>query len=113
MGGPNPLMIGDELALADSPDSIQVGDDLDPPADHTGVDRVVVAIQADVVIARQPQRGSPSSRRRDWRHSKHSPPVGGDPTGRGAAPPPPGPGAVPPRPAGGAGAEVLRAGGAA
>ena len=38
--------------------------DLDPAADHRRVHRVVVGVQADVVVAGQPGRGPPPGRRR-------------------------------------------------
>ena len=49
------------------------------------VDRVVVAVQAHVVVARQPQRAAPAGRWRDRRQRQHRGPVGVDPVGRGAA----------------------------
>ena len=61
---PDPLVLGDRRALADAADRVQVGDHLDPAADHRGVHRVVVAVDADVVVPRQPQRGAPPGRRR-------------------------------------------------
>ena len=41
--------------VAGHPDLVQVGADLDAAADHRRVDRVVVGVQAHVVVARQPQ----------------------------------------------------------
>jgi hypothetical protein len=77
-------VIGDGLALAQHPHSGQVGDDLDPPADDPRMHRVVVAVQADVVITRQPQRRPPSSRRGHRGQREHPLAVGGDPIGRRA-----------------------------
>ena len=51
----------------------QVGDDLDAAADHRRVHRVVVAVQAHVVVTRQPRRGPPPGRRRDRRQRRASP----------------------------------------
>ena len=54
--GPGPLVVGDELPAAPGPDPVQARDDLDPAADRGRVDGVVVGVQADVVVAGQPQR---------------------------------------------------------
>ena len=59
------------LPAAEGPDPVQPGDHLDPPADHGRVDRVVVGVQADVVVAGQPRRGPPPGRRRDRRQGQH------------------------------------------
>ena len=64
-------MVGDDPALAVDLDPVQVGDDLDPAADHARVDRVVVGVQADVVVAGQPCRGPPPDRWRDRRQRQH------------------------------------------
>ncbi len=91
MSGPDPLVVGNELAVADRPHPGQIGNHLDPAADHTRVHRIIVAVQANVVIARQPTRGPPPGRRRHRRQRQHSGLVGGDPLGRGAAQRPPRP----------------------
>ena len=52
MPRPDPVVVGDELALADGADPGQVGDDLDAAPDYRRVDRVVVGVQTDVVITR-------------------------------------------------------------
>ena len=56
MPGPDPFVVGDQPAVAERPDPVQVGDHLDPAADHRRVDRVVVGVQPDVVITCQPRR---------------------------------------------------------
>lgn len=61
-----------------SPDPVQVGVDLDPAADPGRVVGVVVGIEADVVVAGQPDRLGPTDLWGDrWR--QHRCPVGGDP----------------------------------
>jgi hypothetical protein len=52
-------MFGDHRAGAPYPDPVKVGGDLDAPTHRDRVHRVVIAVQADVVIARQPGRVSP------------------------------------------------------
>ena len=49
-----------------------------------GMDRVVVGVQPNVVIPRQPRRGSPTGHRRHRRQRQHRGPVGVDPIGRPA-----------------------------
>ena len=110
MPGPDPLVVGDGPAVAERPDPVQVGDDLDPAADHGRVDRVVVGVQPDVVVARQPGRGPPPGRRGDRRQRQHRRLVRGDPVGRGAAQRPPRPGVHQREPVLQLGVEVGRAG---
>jgi len=55
---------------------------LDTAADHRRGDRVVVGVQAHVVVARQPQRGPPPGRRRDRWQLQHRGAVGVDPLRR-------------------------------
>ena len=45
--------------VAGHPHPVQVGDHLDPAADHGRVHGVVVGVQADVVVTGQPDRGPP------------------------------------------------------
>ena len=92
---------------------MQVGDDLDTPADHGGVHRVVVGVQPHVVIPRQPGRRPPPGRGRDRRQGEHRLPVGGDPLGRRATQRPPRPGVHQREPLLQLGVEVGRAGEAA
>ena len=103
-------MIGHRLAVAQHPDPVQAGDDLDPAADHRRVDGVVVGVQPDVVVAGQPGRGPPPGRRGDRRQRQHRRLVGGDPVGRGAAQRPPRPGVDQRQPVLQLGVEVRRAG---
>jgi patatin-related protein len=65
MSGPAALVGGDQLPVTGHPDPVQVATHLDAAADRGRVDRVVVAVQADVMIARQPQRARPAS------HGRH------------------------------------------
>lgn len=60
-------MVRGHLAAAEDPDPVQAGGDLDPAADRDGVDGVVVAVQAHVVVAGQPGRGPPARLRGDLR----------------------------------------------
>ena len=83
--GPDPVVVGHDPPVAEHPHPVQVGDDLDPAADHRRVHGVVVAVQAHVVVPRQPGRGPPPGRRRDRRQRQHRRRVGGDPVGRRAA----------------------------
>ena len=56
-------VIGDQAPVGADPHPVQVGGDIDQPADHRRVDGVVVGVEADVVVAaepdlmRQPQAG--------------------------------------------------------
>jgi hypothetical protein len=59
-----------------------VGADVDPAADRGRVDRVVVGVEADVVVARQPGRQPPADHRRDRRQRDHGGPVRVDPIRR-------------------------------
>ena len=83
--GPDPSVVGDRRALAGHPHPLQVGVDLDPSSDHRGVHRVVVGVQPDVVVPRQPGRAAPTGLRGDRRQRQHRRPVRADPVGRGAA----------------------------
>ncbi len=85
MPGPDPLVISGGLAVAQHAHPGEISDDLDPAADHGRVDRVVVGIEPDVVVAGQPGGKSPPGRRGDRRQGEHRGLVGGDPLGRGAA----------------------------
>ena len=89
MPRPDPFVVGHDPAVAHCPDPREVGDHLDTAPDHRGVHRVIVAIEADVVIASQPGRSSPPGRRRDRRQGQHRLAVSGDPFGRGASQRPP------------------------
>ena len=111
--GPDPLVIGDRPSLTEHPHPGQVGDDLDAPTDDRRVHRVVVAVQADVVITRQPQRRPPPRRGRDRRQGEHRLAVGGDPVGRRAAQRPAAAGVDQGEPLLQLSVEVLRAGEAA
>jgi hypothetical protein len=71
MFGPDPLVVGDDAPIAQHPDPVQVGGDLDPPPDYRRVHRVVVAVQAHVVIARQPLRRPPAHHRGDRWQGEH------------------------------------------
>ncbi len=51
--------IGHDPAVAESPDAVQVGDQLHPVAHHTWVGRVVVGINTHVMIAAKPGRRRP------------------------------------------------------
>ena len=113
MAGPAAPMVGDQPPVAPDPHPVQVGADLDAAADHRRVDRVVVAVQADVVVARQPQRGAPPGHRRHRRQRQHRGPVGLDPVGRGAAQHPAMPLVGQHQPVGQLGVEVGRRGEAA
>lgn len=69
--GPDPLVVGNDPAVAEHPSPLQVADGLDPAADDGRVDRVVLAVQADVVVPRQPARDPPADERRDRRQRQH------------------------------------------
>ena len=58
--GPETFVVRDGLAVAEDPHPVEVGDDLDPASDHRRMDRVVVGVQPDVVVAGQPGRGPPT-----------------------------------------------------
>nr|WP_282006101.1 hypothetical protein [Propioniciclava sinopodophylli] len=57
-------------------DAGQVGGDIDEPADHAGVDGVVVAVDADVVVASEPDPVDPAHRRWHRRQRQHRRPIG-------------------------------------
>jgi hypothetical protein len=63
VAGPAARMVGDQPPVTERLDSVQVGPDLDPAADDCRVDRVVVAVQARVVVTQQPQRAAPPGHR--------------------------------------------------
>lgn len=50
MGGPDPVVFTDGLPVAERLHPIEIGTHPHPPADRAGMHRVVVAVQADVVI---------------------------------------------------------------
>ena len=52
--GPDPGVGGDQAPVECGPDPVQVGGHVDHPADHGRVDGVVAGIDADVVVAAQP-----------------------------------------------------------
>ena len=52
--GPDPLVIGDDPAVTQHPHPVQIRHDLDPAADHGRIDGIVVGVQPDVMITRQP-----------------------------------------------------------
>jgi hypothetical protein len=85
MPGPAARMAGDQAPVAPGADTLEIGGHLDAAADHRRVHRVVVGVQAHVVVTGQPQRCPPAGRRRDWRQAQHRGAVGVDPVGRGAA----------------------------
>ena len=82
-------VVSDQPPIAADRDALQVGGQLDAAAHCGRVDRVVVAVQAHVVVARQPQRGPLPGGRRDRRQRQHGGPVGIDSLGWGAAQHPP------------------------
>lgn len=84
MPGPHPLVIGDGLAVTEHRDPIEIRDDLDTPADHRRVHRVIVGVQPDVVIARQPGVVAPPHLRNHRRQRQHRLAVRADPIGRRA-----------------------------
>jgi len=84
MFGPDPGMVGDQVATTPDPDPDQVRGHLDAPPNRDRVHRVVVAIQTHVVIARQPGRGPPPNARSDRRQRQHRRLVGLDPIRRAA-----------------------------
>ena len=73
---PDPVVGGDQPSFVADLDPGQVGGDVDEPADHRGVDGVVAAVDADVVVASQPDPVDPPDRRRDRRQRQHRRPVG-------------------------------------
>src|ERR1700694_1848105 len=91
MPGPHPLVIGDDLALTEHSDTVEVGDDLDAPADHPGVHRVVVGVQPDVMVARQPGSRPATRGWSNRRQGEHRLTIGADAVGRCAAQHPAGP----------------------
>src|SRR5215211_5262115 len=48
MPGPQPLMVGHQLSLAPHLDPAQISAGLDRPTDHRWIDRVIVAVKAQV-----------------------------------------------------------------
>ena len=79
MDGPDPLMVGNQFAVAERLHPLQIGAHQHPAPDTGRVHRVVVGIQAHVVIAGQPQRGTPTGRRGHRRQRQHRGPVRADP----------------------------------
>lgn len=84
-GGPDPLVGGHDLLGAGHRDQHRGGDPVDEPADRPGVHRVVVAVDADVVVARHPHPARQPDRRGDRRKIDHRRAVG-VPALRGASP---------------------------
>src|SRR6185312_15702128 len=85
MPGPHPLMISDHRAVTVHADPVQIGDHFDAAPDHPGMHRVVIGVQPDVMIARQPCRGAPPRDRWHRRHGEHRLPVRADPIRRGTS----------------------------
>jgi hypothetical protein len=113
VAGPAARMVGDQPPVTECLDSVQVGADLDAAADDCRVDRVVVAVQAHVVVTRQPQRAAPPGHRSNGWEGQHRRPVSADPVGRGTAQHPPRPLVDQPEPVAKLGVEVSRRGEAA
>src|ERR1700736_3279217 len=61
---PHPFVISDGLAVTEDSHPVQVGSDFDTSPDHPRVHRVVIGIQSDVMIARQPGGVAPPHLRR-------------------------------------------------
>ncbi len=53
---PNPVVLGDAVTVTEHVHLIQIGAHEYPAPHCGGVHRVVIAVQTDVVITRQPQR---------------------------------------------------------
>ena len=87
---PYPFVISDGLAVTEHSHPVQVGNDFDASPDHPRVHRVVIGIQSDVMIARQPGGVPPPHLRRYRRQRQHRLEVGTDPI-RGCAPQHPAP----------------------
>ena len=87
MLGPDPPVISDQAAVARTPGPGPGRRDLDAATDRSRVHRVVVAVQAHVVITRQPGRSRhpmPAHRRQ----RQHRGPIGLDAIGRARTPAP-------------------------
>ena len=78
VAGPDPGVVGDEPPVETHPDPFQVGGDVDHPADRGRVDGVVVGVDADVVVAAQPDLVRQPTVQRDRRQRQHRCPVGVD-----------------------------------
>jgi hypothetical protein len=83
MPRPDPHMVGDQASLTPRPDPIQVGTDQDSAAHRRGMHRVVVAVQPDIVVPRQPQSVLPPSAGRHRRQRQHRRLISGNPVRRG------------------------------
>ena len=81
---PDTIVVGHQPAVAEHPHPMQVSDDLDTSPDHRRMHRIVVGVQPNVVIPRQPRRGSPTGHRRHRRQRQHRGPVSVDPISRPA-----------------------------
>jgi hypothetical protein len=110
MAGPAAHVLGDLPPITPHPHPLQIGGHLHAAADHRRVDRVVIAVQADVVVTRQPQRARPARLWRDRRQRQHRGPVSLDPVGGRAAQHPPAPLVDHSEPVGQLSVEVGRAG---
>ena len=88
MASPAPGVIGHEPSFAAHPHPLQIRGDLHDPTDRGGVDRVVVGVQAHVVIAGQTDPVGPAGLRSDRRQGKHRRAVRLDPLGGSASDPP-------------------------
>jgi len=67
---------GDRSAVEGGHDMLEVGGDHDATPDRARVHRVVVAVEADVVIPRQAQTARPTHRRGDRGQRQHRGVVG-------------------------------------
>ena len=85
MPGPAAFVFGDQPAGAEHAHPLEVGDHLDPATDRGRVDGVVVAVQTDVVITRQPHRHPPPVIGVDRRQRQHRLLIGMDALERSAA----------------------------
>ena len=104
-------MAGDQPALAGHRHLPQVRADIDHPADHRRVHRVIARVDAHVMIAGQPDPVMPAQRRlRDRRQRRHRRPVRADPVRRRAPQHPLEPGVRQRHPLAHLGVEVRRGG---
>ncbi|ALL79349.1 hypothetical protein AD006_29110 (plasmid) [Pseudonocardia sp. EC080610-09] len=82
---PAMLETGGDLAVADDCHRGERGRDLDEPADHPRVDRVVTRVDTDAVVAGQPSSVAQPDRWCDRRKRQHRGVVGVERLGRAAA----------------------------
>lgn len=73
--GLDPAMSRDEPAFVADLNPGQVGGDVDEPVDHSRIDGVVAGVDADVLVASQPDPVDPSDRWCDRRQSQHRRPI--------------------------------------